>query len=88
MRCYVYADQHLVALKLADLWNLFCMFFHHLSVTEYMSKTEWLDITKLKFERRESTVTRLKFIFAGDLAAVRIIEMSVIARCPQGESRL
>ena len=29
---------------------------------------------------------RLEFIFAGDKAAVRIIGVSVIARCPQGES--
>ena len=28
------------------------------------------------------------FIFAGDLAAVRIIGVSVIATCPQGESWL
>ena len=34
--------------------------------------------------RRESTV----IVFTGDLAAVRIIGVSVIAGCPQGESRL
>ena len=29
--------------------------------------------------------SRLSFVFAGDLAAVRIIGVSVIAGCPQGE---
>ena len=32
------------------------------------------------------SVKHLYSVFAGDLAAVRIIEVSVIARCPQGES--
>jgi len=34
------------------------------------------------------SVKRLYFIFAWDLAAVRIIGVSVIAGCPQGESWL
>ena len=42
------------------------------------------NVCKLKTEF--FSVKRLYSIFAEDLAAVRIIEMFVIARCPQGES--
>ena len=39
-------------------------------------------------ETKNISVKRLQFGFSWDLAAVRFIGVSVIARCPQGESWL